>query len=408
MQEVRQSIYPRLRYIETHPVVHRDQPFLLLRDPLQLSERVVLIPRELAAVLSLFDGTVEINDMQEILSSEYNVGVSQTDIIELMQSLDEAYMLENPRSKGLMEEKLEAYRSSPYRPTKLAGNSYPDQLDELCQTLDKYLDQSGPVEPEISEIRGLISPHIDYERGWRVYAEGWKHAQDAARSAELVVILGTDHYGPDRSLTLTRQHYATPFGVLPNPTKLVDALADTIGPEFAFRGELFHRSEHSIELAAVWLHHMRQGKTCEMLPILCGSFMPYWNGTAQIEEDEFLMDAIEALREIISKKQSLVIAAADLAHVGPVFGGIALDLRDHTRLKQEDDELIDVICKGDPDSFLEIILRNHDHNNICGVAPIYLAMKILAPLHGSLIAYEHCSADPEYHSTVSICSLLFH
>jgi AmmeMemoRadiSam system protein B len=222
------------------------------------------------------------------------------------------------------------------------------------------------------------------------------------------VILGTDHYGFDRTLTLTHKNYETPFGILPNPTELTDAIAESIGSELALRGELYHLSEHSIELAAVWLHHMRRGESCEMLPILCGSFVPYWLGTADIEEDEFLGDAIDALRGVISSRRTLVVAAADLAHVGPVFGGRALDFQDHTKLVHEDNELIDAMCKGDPDAFLNNIFETKDCNNVCGVAPIYLAMKILTPTHGSLIAYEHCPADAEHHSTVSICSLLFH
>ena len=408
MEEIGQYTYPRLRYIEIHPVVHRNQPFLLLRDPLQLSDRVVLIPEELTAALRLFDGTVEINDMPEILLSEYNSHVTKMDIEELFQSLDEAYLLDNRTSKAIMEEKLENYRRAPCRPANLAGKSYPEQADDLRQSLDGYLDQIGDVAPENAKIRGLISPHIDYERGWRVYAEGWAHAQEAVCSAELVVILGTDHYGLDRSLSLTRQHYATPFGVLPNPTQLVDSLVDTIGPELAFRGEFFHRSEHSIELAAVWLHHMRRGESCEMLPILCGSFMPYWSGEASIEEDEFLVRAVDVIRDFSTRKRTLIVAAADLAHIGPAFGGKALDLQDHARLMHDDQMLIDAICKGDADSFLDHIFENEDCNNICGVAPIYLAMKILEPLQGSMIAYEQCPADSEHHSTVSICSLLFH
>ena len=408
MEKVDQGRFPRLRYVETHPVVHRNQQFLLLRDPLQLSDRVVLIPKELAAAVSLFDGTVDINAVLEILSNEYNIRVTQADVDELIHSLDEAYLLENNRSKAIIEEKLEAYRQASSRPANLAGKSYPEQVDELSQMLDSYLDQVEDVQPENPITRGLISPHIDFERGWRVYAEGWKHAQDAVRSAELVVILGTDHYGLDRTLTLTRQHYATPFGVLPNPTELVDTLAKSIGPELAFRGELFHLSEHSIELAAVWLHHMRRGEPCEMLPILCGSFIPYWMDSASIKDDDFIINAINTLREISLQKRTLIVAAGDLAHVGPVFGGKALSFQDHTKLMHEDDELIEAICKGDADDFLKIIFETKDCNNVCGVAPIYLAMKILAPTKASLVAYEHCPADAEHHSTVSICGLLFH
>ncbi len=408
MDQIDRPTFPRLRYVETLPVVHHDQPFLLLRDPLQLSDHVVLVPTDLAPVLGLFDGTTEFKDMQAILSGEYDYHVSQPELDELMHTLDEACLIENAKSNAMMIEKLEDFRRAPYRPAHLAGNSYPQEPDELTQLLEGYLDQVGKVDVGDEKLRGLISPHIDYQRGWRVYAQGWESAREAVRSAELVVILGTDHYGPDRNLTLTHQHYATPFGVLTTPHELVDSLADAIGPSSAFAGELYHRGEHSIELATVWLHYMRQGESCEMLPILCGSFLPYWNGTDSTENEEILKDVIERLREIVTQRNTLVVAAADLAHVGPVFGGKALDLQDHTRLKNEDERLIDSICGGYPESFLNIIKRTNDRNNVCGTAPIYLTMKVLEPLQGSLVAYEHCPADDEHHSTVSVCSLLLH
>ena len=45
-----------------------------------------------------------------------------------------------------------------------------------------------------------------------------------AKQAELVIILGTDHYGSDGSITLTTKPYKTPFGVLPTEPDLVEAL----------------------------------------------------------------------------------------------------------------------------------------------------------------------------------------
>ncbi|MEJ2561732.1 MAG: AmmeMemoRadiSam system protein B [Anaerolineales bacterium] len=110
----------------------------------------------------------------------------------------------------------------------------------------------------------------------------------------------------------------------------------------------------------------------------------------------------------MNQRKTLIVAAADLSHVGPTFGGKALELPDHARLKLEDEQLIDSICHGDAETFLDIIMQSNDRNNVCGVAPIYLALKILAPLQGSLLAYEHCPADDEHHSTVSVCSLLLH
>ncbi len=139
------------------------------------------------------------------------------------------------------------------------------------------MDWSGPI--------GLLSPHIDYGRGGEVYAQIWKRAALAAREAELVILLGTDHYGSDL-FSLTRQNYATPYGVLPTDTEIVDRLAAAIGEDAAYAGELRHRGEHSLELVAVWLHHMRAGKPVPLVPILTGSFHPFMEDGIEPQDDE--------------------------------------------------------------------------------------------------------------------------
>jgi AmmeMemoRadiSam system protein B len=252
-----------------------------------------------------------------------------------------------------------------------------------------------------------VSPHIDYARGGPVYAQVWRAAAEAARAADLAVILGTDHYGQDGSLTLTRQHYATPFGVLPTAGDVVDALAEALGEEAAFADELDHRSEHSIELAAVWLHHIREGQPCEIMPILCGSFRLFIQGDVGAANDPALASALEALKAAASKRQTLVVAAGDLAHVGPAFGGHPLDLVGRARLQAADDALIERMCAGDAEGFLTGIQHVGDRNNVCGVPPIYLALRLLQPAQGELVAYDRCPADARGTSLVSVCGVVF-
>ena len=124
---------------------------------------------------------------------------------------------------------------------------------------------------------GVISPHIDYPRGGLVYAAVWKQVAAMARAADLVVLLGTDHYSMGDRLTLTRQSYATPYGVLPTDTDIVNTLVEAVGEEEAFAGEFRNRSEHSLELVATWLHHVRGGEPVAMMPILTGSLViSFW------------------------------------------------------------------------------------------------------------------------------------
>ena len=58
----------------------------------------------------------------------------------------------------------------------------------------------------------------------------------------------------------------------PPPSPIVEQLAEAIGEDKAFAGELYHTREHSIELVVTWLHHMREGRPVELVPILTGGF----------------------------------------------------------------------------------------------------------------------------------------
>jgi len=101
---------------------------------------------------------------------------------------------------------------------------------------------------------------------------------------------------------------------------LVETLAEVLGPQNAFAEEVHHAHEHSIELAAVWLHFVRGGRPVALLPILCGSFGGFVAGERDPAMHEPFDAMLKALRASIGSRRALVVAAADLAHVGPAFG----------------------------------------------------------------------------------------
>jgi AmmeMemoRadiSam system protein B len=302
---------------------------------------------------------------------------------------------------------LTAYRDAACRPPASAGFSYPDDPEALEQLLDGYIAALPPGPEPDGEMRGLVSPHIDYARGGPIYAGVWKQAEKAARRADLVLLLGTDHNGSAGTVTLTRQHYATPYGVLPTAVDVVDRLAEALGPETSFAEELHHRAEHSIELAAVWLHHVRNGEPCELVPILCGSFHRYTQEDEDAAADERLNKAVQALQDAARGRRTLVVAAADLAHVGPAFGGQPLDPLTKAQLRSADDALLSEVCAGRAEGFLDEIRKVQDRNHVCGVPPIYLALRLLEPVQGSLTGYDLCPADEQGTSQVSVCGITF-
>lgn len=195
--------------------------------------------------------------------------------------------------------------------------------------------------------------------------------------------------------------------MLPTPRDIVDQMSENIGVEHAFRGELYHLNEHSIELAMVWLHHMRDGKKIELVPILCGSIADFLESSNVIEDNPQIEAFVTSLTELVTSRQAILIAAADLAHVGPAFGGFPLGQGGRSKLRLEDERLIDTICRCDARGYYSEIAAQNNKNNVCGFAPIYYTLRALSQATGTAVSYDMCDADEQGTSVVSICGVAF-
>ncbi len=401
---------PKLREVEAHPIRYQGQPMILLRDPLRLSDAQIAVPRPLAPLLGLMDGSRDESELEAALLLRAGVRLAPGLLSKLLADLDAACLLDNERFAEAKAAALRAYREAPFRPlASLDGSGAADDPDRVAAHLQGYLDALPPAEQPADDrpIRGLISPHIDYQRGGPVYAQVWRAAAQAACQAELVIILGTDHQGDDGTLTLTGRSYATPWGVLPTDDEAVAALAEALGREAAFAGELNHRSEHSVELAAVWLHFIRGRRPVSLLPILCGSFGGFIAGTGDPATHPPFVAALEVLRRVMAARRTLVVAAADLAHVGPAFGDPrGLDFIARAQLHNADERLLAAVYAGDATAFFEQLKAEGDRRHVCGLPPIYLTLRLLDGAQGEPAGYAQCPADPQGLSWVTIAGVI--
>jgi hypothetical protein len=77
-----------------------------------------------------------------------------------------------------------------------------------------------------------------------------------------------------------------------------------------------------------------------------------------------------------------------------------------SKLLAEDQALMAEILSGDAAGFFDRIHAVRDRNRICGFSPLYLMLRYLDATGGTAVAYDHCPADAEDASLVSICGLL--
>ncbi|MDT8305838.1 MAG: AmmeMemoRadiSam system protein B [Anaerolineae bacterium] len=404
------STRPTLRPLDFQPVVYQGEQMWLLRDPLQLSDRQLIFPVALAQILPLLDGSRDLAALHGAFGELVAEQVPAELITTTLQELDDAYLLDNERARQQQNEHLAAYRAQPFRLPSLAGLGYPSAPDELNSLFARYEAEAGPATERRWRGRALISPHIDYQRGGHVYASVWRHSHAALAGADLVLILGTDHSGGPGSVTLTEVPYATPYGVLPTDPELVARLAAAIGPEQTFALELNHRHEHSVELSAVWLHYVYQqlGQAPPpVVPVLTGSFQYFVGNGFHPGRDRTLNRFVDALQAETAGRRVFVVASVDLAHVGPSFGDpFVMDGARRERLRQSDARLLDAVSTGDHARFYQEIATAGDRHRICGFAATYLMLRYLDGAAGAVVAYDHCPADEQDNSLVSICGLL--
>jgi AmmeMemoRadiSam system protein B len=395
---------PPLRALDVKRVLYQGQPFLALRDPLELAGAgQLLLPLVLAPLLAMLDGRRTAFRAANDLEARLGIAVDPHDVLRLVRQLSDACLLEDGRAATAKAAALAAYHAGPVRPPVLTPGVYPGNPESLARRLRSY-GWDGGAAAERDGIGGIISPHIDYHRGGTVYARLWRAAQAAAQAAEVVVIFGTDHCGgPDR-VTLTRPDYATPLGRLPTDAAARDAVAAALGEE-AFADELHHRGEHSVELAAVWLHFAREGEPVPLVPILCGHPANYM-AAGSILPETTAGRAIAALRHALRGRRVLAVAAADLAHVGPAFGDPApFDAGAKALVRGADEALIAACAEG-----ASAVLRSaggiDDRYRICGLAPIACLIELIGPAEPETLAYDQCPADEDAGSIVSIAGVL--
>jgi AmmeMemoRadiSam system protein B len=401
--------YPMLRPLEAFPAMISGQQVLCLRDPMRYSEAVVSVPAQTASILGLLDGQHSLLDIQEAFVRRFGSLLFREQLLQLLRALDDHLLLDSPRFADHRAEIEEEFRRARSRVASLAGKSYPSDSSALGRQLDGYMNaldgpRDTPPSPSAASLAGLVVPHIDFARGGPCYAWGYRELEGTP-PADRFLILGTVHAPIMRAFSLTRKDFETPLGTVETDQEFVNCLLDATENGY-LDDELAHRGEHSIEFQAVFLrHHTPPSRQVQIVPVLCGSLHRFIEDGRSPGGEQEIESFVAALQETMARLggRTVIMASADLAHVGPQFGDQHQITPGQLReVAEADREMLRSVEAGDAEAFFGAVARDGDRRRICGLPPIYTLLRLLPDARGRLLRY---SQWPDPQGTVTFAAV---
>lgn len=429
---------PKLRAVRGFPAqTPNGDPIVGLADARQVTDKIVYASMAVQYVLPLMDGQ---HTLDQIVA-EVGRGLTRPILEQLVGQLDDAGLLFGPTFEGMQAKMRADFDSSPYLPpassaamaealvqqSVQAGEPEPATPEEantrgaakMREVFDAWIAESLKnllTTPTLTgQIRGLLAPHLDYQRGWLNYAGAWARLRGSPRP-DRVVILGTNHFGFSTGVCACDKGYQTPLGACDADTGLIAALRQRLGEPNAtklFENRYDHEREHSIELQIPWLQHIFGGGPT--FPKVLGVLIhdPTVNGGESYDGNAVGLDAfVAAMRGALQDVggTTLVISSADLSHVGPAFGDqqpLAGDDAPANEFRNKvfthDREMLSMFASGKPDDMMAAMGWQQNPTRWCSIGNMVAAFKILEPAKVEIINYA-AAVDPEGHTMVSSAS----
>jgi MEMO1 family protein len=413
------SSRPRLRPIET--IIVPDKRFgraLMLRDTQGVTSSHAVLPLEAVAIVERFTGALTCAQIAAEASRELGEEVPVEVVVKLATELEEALFVDGAPYRRERARIEKAFADADVREATHAGGAYYDDPTELAQYIEldciavhhgtKVLNGAAPKKNGAkSKLVGLVAPHIDPWRGARCYGAAYGALRSSLPDdADTFILLGTSHAPMREPFALCRKAFATPFGRMETDFDSVDAIAAACDFD-PYADQFNHKREHSLEFQAVFLRHLLGGRKARIIPILAGLGQHQQSGaspTTSASVGRFL----DAVRRVIDGRGAVVVAGADLAHVGPRFGDARpLDGAERASLEGADRASLERATRVDAEAFWEHVAKDLDSRRVCGLAPVYSLLRTIDPhARGEVHHYEQ-TVDPEEGSIVSHAAVGF-
>lgn len=390
----------------------RDVPVLVVQDPLRLAPQPFVMPlhgkdqqqlqgefRQWVGFMQSLQGEEELGELFSRIGAPVE---AQPQLVELVKKLDELGFLWGPTSEALERAKLDAIRAR-------GAFFLPDEArrPEVAAELGKFMSQAlaAAEDPEFgTPVVGIVAPHLDYARGGSNYAAAYKCLETGARERpDRVVVLGTNHFGLGDGVVMTEFGFETPFGTLRPDAPVLERLRDAFGDKL-FKDQIDFAGEHSVNLHLPWIQHLWGD-----VPVVA-ALVPDPT-VAMIEDDGARVSAKEfagGLKTVLAQAggRTVVVASADLSHVGPQFGDrSALDASRRREVEEADREVLREFIDG-PDRMLAHFERNGNAARWCSIGNMFVAATAVPHASREMVAYAQ-SAEPNGGAMVTSAALAF-
>lgn len=389
-----------------------EKPFFLA-DPFRLTESELFLTEKEMRVIRLMNGERTPEDLARALRDDHGIETDSSEIVDLVRRLDDHLLLKNDRFHKAYEEAEEAFRKKPTRPMRHAVEGYPEDPAAFRQALQGWFDPpAGPGLPDFSKpgprTTGLFAPHIDIPLAGPAYAHAYGPAvEDPAN--EIFVLLGTAHYRDVNLFILTDKDFETPFGTVRTDRAFCADLEKAFGADLR-QDELIQEAEHSVEFQAVMLAALLQGRRpFTIVPLLVSSFAGRVEEGARPDTVPLVSDFLAAMDETLAplRRNACIAAGVDLAHVGRKFGDAFDPTRETLRdLETADRRSLSLSCAGDAGGFWDDVMADGNARKVCGVAPMYVATRLLEGSRGEIKAYG-CDYRPAQKYVVTFAGAVF-
>lgn len=407
--------YPRLRPVEAFPIENGGQRLIMIHDPSGFADGALTVSPAAMYILMQLDGQKGPAEIQQAFAAQFGQSVPQDQLDELLDQLEQAHYLDSDGFASHYQSLVDAYRAAPARRCRelgaygLDGGDEADHARILKASLDQVLARC-----EVSlagrptrRLAGLIAPHLDYPRGTPCYADAYGVLATAGPFRR-VVVLGTNHYGRGTSVVGTRKDFETPLGTTATDRAFMHALEARCGAGLC-GDEFDHAREHSVELQVILLQHLLGPGGFEIVPFLCHDPCGP-NGTAAYDgQGVDLRVFAEALRDLIRDdgKPTLVLAGADLSHVGWRFGDqCELGRSFLAEVERQDREALREVVAGRPEQFVGVLSGRENATRVCSAGCIYALLTAVEGAEGELLRY-HQAVDEPNGTGVTCCAAAF-